>query len=61
MTAADARQLVQELALGEHVQKVVADAPTLTDAHVEALRLILSTTNAGPENRRKKSGGGRAA
>jgi hypothetical protein len=49
--AADARAFVDDHELGEHVGKVVADAPELSAVQRDALRAILSPnmTKAAPD------------
>jgi hypothetical protein len=48
MTAASSRAFIEEHGLGEHVQKIVADAPELTAAQRKTLHAIfVNATTAG--------------
>ena len=51
--AVDTRRIVGELGLDDSVAKIVVHAPPLTDAQLDALRLIFRSTN---ESRPKKPG-----
>jgi hypothetical protein len=47
VSAADARQLVHDLALDDAVAKVVAEAPPLSEPQVEILRALLAAPVEG--------------
>ena len=54
MNSADARRLAQDLELSDQVDKIVADAPPLSDTQLDTLRHIFrpNVKNADPDSRR---------